>query len=164
MLVVGRDVDHTLDVGLLLEHLAVVFVGANAPRTLLLPVIGLHDLAGDLAPAADPLVVGAPLGFLEKAANLVAVAELAPVDVVLAVAVGIDDGDELHVGPLHESRVHLALGLQPAAHLRQTNHVAWGNEPLAAEHAARNDGEGRGRRQPGQERAAIDLGHGMLPD
>ena len=34
----------------------------------------------------------------------VAVAERLPVDVVLAVAVGIDDGDELEVGPLRPGR------------------------------------------------------------
>ena len=153
-----------LDVGLLLEHLAVVFVGANASRTLLLPVVGLHDLARDLAPAADPLVGGAPLRVLEKASNLVAVAELAPVDVVLAVAIGIDDGHELHVGTLHEPGVDLALGLQPAADLRQSNHVAWSDEPLAAQHTARHDGEGGRGRQPCEERAAIDVGHGVPPD
>jgi hypothetical protein len=159
---IGRDVDDTLDVRLFLEHLPVVFVGANAARALLLAVIALHDLAGNLAAAANAGVGGSPFGLLEEAANLVAGAELAPVDVVLAVAVGIDHGDELDIRALHEPRVHLALGLQAAADLRQANHVARGDEPLTAEDAARHDGKGGRGRQPGQKRAAIDVGHGAL--
>ena len=157
---VGRDVDDALDVGLLLEHLAVVFVGANPSRTLLLLVVGLHDLAGDFTSAANPFVARAPIGFLQKLSNLVAVAKLAPIDIVLAVAVGIDDRNELDVGAAHEPRVHLALRLQSAADLCQANHVARGDEPLAAEHTPWNDGESRRSGEPGQECSAIDVSHG----
>ena len=101
VLVIRRDVDDALDVGLLLEHLAVVLVGPDAARgTILLLVVGLHDPHGDVAAAADARCRLAPCRVFEEAADPGAVAPLAPIDVVLRVLVGIDDGHELQIGPV----------------------------------------------------------------
>ena len=148
VLVVGRDVDDPLDVGLLLEHLAEVFVGPDpAARPILLAVVGLHDLPRHVAAGADARVAGAPCGLAEELADVVPVAPRSPVHVVLAVLVGIDDGDELQIRPRHEARVHLPLRLRAAADLGQQDHVARRHEARPAEHAARNDGQAPRRPQ-----------------
>jgi hypothetical protein len=145
VLVIGRDVDDALDVGFLLEHLAIVLVGADAAGTVLLAVVRLHDLFRDVPAAANALVVAAPLRLFEEPANLVAIAPLAPVNIVLAVAVGIDDGDELHVWTTDDTGVELTLGLSAATDLRQDDHVTRCDVARAAKNTARNDREpGRG--------------------
>src|SRR5438445_9465910 len=91
VLVIRRDVHHALDV-FLLEHLAVVLVGPHAPsRPIVLLVIDLRDLPRDVAAGADPGVPLAPRWLLEEAPDARAVAERLPIDVVLAVPVGIDE-------------------------------------------------------------------------
>ena len=101
----------------------------------------------------------APGRLLEEAPDAGAVAERLPVDVVLAVLVGIDEGDELDVVALEEAGADLALRLGAAADLRHQDHVARRDEPAAAEHAARDDGE---RRRRGEKLPAIDVHHGWL--
>src|SRR6185436_13832797 len=118
VLVVRGDVHDPLDLGLLLEHLPVVLVGADADGTILLAVVRLHDLPGDVPTRADARVALTPGRFLEEAADPRAVAVLLPVDVVRAVTVRIDHGDELEVLSGHEPRVHVTLTLHPAADLR----------------------------------------------
>ncbi len=71
---------------------------------ILLPVVGLHDLARDVAAGADAGVALAPRGVVEQLADAVPVAPRVPVHVVLAVPVGIDDGDKLQVGPRRPCR------------------------------------------------------------
>ena len=43
--------------------------------------------------------------------------------------VGIDHGDELQIGPLDQTRVHLPLRLRAAADLGEQDHVARRDEP-----------------------------------
>ncbi len=160
VLVIGRDVDDALDIAFLLEHLAIVLVGADASGAVLLAVVGLHDLPGDFPAAADTLVARAPLRLLEESTDLIAVAPLAPVDVVLAVAIGIDDGHELNVVALGDAGIDLPLRLGAATDLRQHHHVTRRDVAGASENAARNDGESGSDGQPGQERTAIDVSHG----
>src|SRR6185503_1329827 len=74
VLMIRSDVHDPLDVRLLLDHLPVVLVGADAAGTILLLVVRLHDLAGDVPTAADAGVTLAPSRLFEKAPNPVAVA------------------------------------------------------------------------------------------
>ena len=69
-------------------------------RAVLFLVVGLHDLARDVAAAAAGAPGSSPsphVGLVEELADAIAVAEVLPVDVVLAVPVRIDDGDELEL-------------------------------------------------------------------
>src|SRR6266540_6245373 len=115
VLMVRRDVDDPLDVGFLLEHLPVILVRADAGGgAVLLLVVRLHDLARDVAAgaaAAVGVVPFAPRGLAEKLPDAVAVAEVLPVDVVLALLVRIDDGDELEILAPDEARIDLPLRL-----------------------------------------------------
>ena len=159
VLVVRRDVHDALDVGLLLEHLPVVLVGTDAARPIRLLVVPLHDLPSDFPTPVDARVALAPGRLLEEPANPGAVSPFLPVDVVLAVLVRIDDGDELEILPGHEPRVHLALSLHPAADLGEDDHVAGRQMAAPSQHATRNDGQRRGGGKAPQKPAAARLLH-----
>ena len=164
VLVVWCDVDHALDVGLALQHLAVVFVRPNPfRRPAMLAVIRLHDLPGDVTAGADAGIAVAPRRLVEEAADPRAITESLPVNIVLTVAVGIDHGDELEVGPGDHAGIHLALGLRAASHLGQQDHVAWRNDAAAPEYAPRDDRERRSGRNRFEKIPSIHARHRYLP-
>jgi hypothetical protein len=163
VLMIRGDVDDALDV-FLLEHLAVVLVAAQPfARPALLAVIGGGDLARDLAAGANTLVAGAPLRLLEETADGGAITPVAPVDVVLRIAIGVDHRGQVDVRPLDQRGVDLPLRLRAAAHLRQDDHVAGCDIAGAAEHAARHDRETCRGSQTAEERATTNFRHGRAP-
>src|SRR5262252_5443204 len=84
VLMIRRDRDDPLNVGFLLEHLAIVLVQADAGcGTVLLPVVGFHDVPGDLASGTDARVTLTPRRLLDESTDPIAIAEWLPVDVIL---------------------------------------------------------------------------------
>ncbi len=91
--VVGRHAVDRVQVLLLREQLAKVGVGPAA-RARCGPVVAVHELAADLAPAGAGSRPGGPIRVAQEAADLVAQLEARPLDVVLAAAVRIAHGDD----------------------------------------------------------------------
>ena len=121
-------------------------------------VVSLDDFAADFASSGNPVDPFVPVGFAEELPNVVPQAELVPVHVVVAAAVGVARGDDLNIVVL-QHRQQLADALRAHANVSDGQFVARGDEVGSSQNMARNDGKsGGGGGGRGEECAAILIG------
>ena len=117
----GHDVDG-VEVLLLRQHLAEVGVGVAAPAGGR-GVVPVDQLAAHLAPAGTGLGALGPAGIGQELADLVPQLEAGPLDVVLALAIGVADRGDPQVRPLQRGH-ELSEPLGAVSHVGDVDAIA----------------------------------------